>query len=952
MFSSISFLYSVDLMDFLLNMEGLKLVTMVQSKGKRAEWTVKWQVIYFLSFCCLCRAVTAQLHYSIPEEEKKGYFVGNIAKDLGLKTQDLAKRKFRISSVTAEHFFNVNLENGNLYVAGRIDRESVCEMAPICLLRLKAVVENPLYVFHVEVEIQDINDNSPSFSRKNMDFEILENTPTGTRFVLGNAQDPDIGMNSLQTYKISENEFFKLSEKTSTDGRKYPELVLEKPLDREKQAALEIILTALDGGNPVKTGTAIIKISITDVNDNTPMFSKDVYPVNLPENAPVDTLVICLNATDADEGVNGHIVYSFSHISKIAQQTFTIDSHTGEIRTKGTLDFEITKAYEIIVEARDGGGLFSHTKVVIQVLDTNDNAPEIILTSVSNSIPEDSLPGTVVALIDIQDMDSGENGNVYCQITDSLPFALTSSSSNYYTLVTTGTLDREEMPGYNITIKATDRGSLPLSTTQTIRLVILDVNDNAPIFEQPSYVVYIPENNPSGSSIFQVQASDPDLDNNAKIVYSTVHKNASDVPVSSYISLNSITGVLYAQRPFDYEQMREFTIQIMAKDNGSPPLNSTVIVKICVTDRNDNSPKILYPSSVVEDSAQFEIVPRSANKGELIAKVVAVDADSGHNAWLSYEFLQGSEPSYFTIGRHTGEIRTLRVFQEKESLRHKVIVLVKDHGNPPRTSTINLNIVIAESYQQDIQEINTDFHKSNTSDLDIYLVVALAFISFLFTLTVMFVIISKCRKSAHAKPSMPGLYCQSPARFPGNFNNATLTLPYPYDVCIAVDTTEQEFAFLKTAQNVPVENLVDTVDSGIGNNSVTDSYSSDLSNQQAQPNADWRVSQAQRPGPSGAQPTEESGVWPNNQFETERLQAMILASANEAAEGSAIGGGTGTMGLSARYGPQFTLQHLPDYRQNIYIPGTTSTLTNAAGKGKSAAPSGGNKKKSGKKDKK
>uniref|UniRef100_A0A803JLV9 Protocadherin gamma-B5 n=2 Tax=Xenopus tropicalis TaxID=8364 RepID=A0A803JLV9_XENTR len=121
---------------------------------------------------------------------------------------------------------------------------------------------------------------------------------------------------------------------------------------------------------------------------------------------------------------------------------------------------------------------------------------------------------------------------------------------------------------------------------------------------------------------------------------------------------------------------------------------------------------------------------------------------------------------------------------------------------------------------------------------------------------------------------------------------------------------------------------------------------------QAQPNADWRVSQAQRPGPSGAQPTEESGVWPNNQFETERLQAMILASANEAAEGSAIGGGTGTMGLSARYGPQFTLQHLPDYRQNIYIPGTTSTLTNAAGKGKSAAPSGGNKKKSGKKDKK
>eukprot|EP00079_Xenopus_tropicalis_P023059 XP_012815157.1 PREDICTED: protocadherin gamma-B1 isoform X4 [Xenopus tropicalis] len=924
-------------------------------KEKRTEWTMKWQVVYFLLFCCLCKAITAQLHYSIAEEEKKGYLVGNIAKDLGLNIQDLAKRKFRISSVTAEHFFHVNLENGNLYVADRIDRESICEITPICSLSLEAVVENPLNVFHVDVEIQDINDNSPFFSKNTMSLEIIELTPPGTHYILGNAMDPDVGMNSLQTYKISENEYFKLNVKTSADGRKFPELILERPLDREKQSNLEIILTASDGGNPVKTGRAVIKIIVIDVNDNVPMFSKELYQVSLTEGVPVNTLVIDMNATDEDEGVNGHVTYSFSHISKIAEQTFSIDSQTGEIRTREELDFEVTKAYVMNVEAADGGGLVSHAKVIIQIVDANDNAPEITLTSVSNSIPENSVPGTVVALINIRDVDSGENANVYCHITDSLPFELTSSSSNYYKLLTTSNLDREAMQEYNITIKATDRGSPPLSITKTIRLLIQDVNDNPPVFDQTKYVVYIPENNPSGSSLFQVQASDPDLNENAKIIFSIVNKNGDDFPVSAYVSINSMTGVLYAQRPFDYEQMREFNVQVMAKDNGSPPLNSTATVKICITDINDNSPKILYPSTGVDDSTVFEIVPQSSNKGDLVAKVVAVDADSGHNAWLSYQFLQPSEPSYFSIGRHTGEIRTLRVFQEKETTKHKVIVLVKDNGNPPRSSTINLNLVVADNFQQDIPKMKNNYQNSDQTNLDIYLVIALALISFLFTLTVMFAFISKCRKSAPAKTFGSigtGLYSEAGPKFPPNFNNGTLTLPYPYDVCVAIDSTDNEFAFLKPVQGVPAENLIDTDDSGIGNNSIIDSSSSDGNKQQAQPNADWRVSQAQRPGPSGAQPTEESGVWPNNQFETERLQAMILASANEAAEGSAIGGGTGTMGLSARYGPQFTLQHLPDYRQNIYIPGTTSTLTNAAGKGKSAAPSGGNKKKSGKKDKK
>ncbi|KAM4747610.1 protocadherin gamma-B1-like isoform 1-T1 [Rhinophrynus dorsalis] len=394
----------------------------------------------------------------------------------------------------------------------------------------------------------------------------------------------------------------------------------------------------------------------------------------------------------------------------------------------------------------------------------------------------------------------------------------------------------------------------------------------------------------------------------------------------------------------------------MARDSGSPPLNSSIIVRICIIDLNDNPPKILYPMTGVDGSALIEIVPRSSSKGYLVAKVVAVDADSGHNAWLSYQFLP--EPSSFTIGRHTGEIRTLRTFQERELSKHKVVVMVKDNGNPPLSANVTINLVVTENLQQENAEINIHSQSSDfQSNVNVYLVIALVVISFLFMMTVMLAIISKCRSSNQPKTYgsiTADMYSQVGPRFPVNFNNSTLTLPYSYDVCVAVDSTEQEFAFLKPAQNVPTENLIDADDSGIGNNSLNESLPSQMNKQQAQPNTDWRFSQAQRPGPSGAQPTEEAGVWPNNQFETERLQAMILASANEAAEGSAaLGGGTGTMGLSARYGPQFTLQHVPDYRQNIYIPGTTSTLTNAGKRdGKAAAPSGGNKKKSGKKEKK
>ncbi|XP_053319428.1 protocadherin gamma-B5-like isoform X27 [Spea bombifrons] len=913
-----------------------------------------WQVVFF-SFLTLCVIVSGQIQYSILEELKQGSVVGNVAKDLDLYNEELTMRKLQISSQSKNNYFSINSDNGNLCVINRIDRESICGTKEVCFLKLEILAENPMYVFHVTIEIQDINDNPPSFSKTVFNIAISENASPGARFALGKALDPDLGFNSLQSYTITPNEHFKLREKMNIDGNEYPELILETPLDREKQGSYDLILTAFDGGKPVRSGTALIKIVVQDVNDNYPVFSQDVYKIVLNENVPVGFLVLILNATDDDETSNAQITYSFSHVGKMTMDTFSIDPDSGSIRTQGPLDFEVEQNYELTVEAEDGGGLVTHCTVLIQIIDANDNSPEIMIKSLATPISEDSMPGTLIALINVKDQDSGKNGEVTCNLMPKVPFQLVSTSDNYYKLVTTRPMDREKVSDYNITIIAEDAGNPPMSTKKTILLSLSDVNDNPPFFDNSEIIAYILEHNHAGASICTVQASDLDINENAQITYSILDANIENIPVVSYISINSVTGVLYAQRSLDYEQLRELQFQVTAKDHGSPPLSTNVTVKICVIDQNDNAPKILYPSPDIDGNALFEFVPSSAEKGYLVTKVIAVDADSGHNAWLSYYLLDVPDSSNFIIGQHTGEIRIARHFQDTDSLRHKVVVLVKDNGVPSLSATVTLNLVVAEHFQQFLPEIvKQPKDSSSSSTVTFYLVTAIAVISILFILTVIFTLIAKCRKAT--TPTSFGTlngawYPHLSLKCPSEFSEGSLPLPYSYDVCVTLDSRQNEIAYLKPVQNVPMDNLIDTDDLTSGNFSKINSVPSTSLTQQAQPNTEWRFSQAQRPGPSGAQPTEEAGVWPNNQFETERLQAMILASANEAAEGtSGLGGGTGTMGLSARYGPQFTLQHVPDYRQNVYIPGSTLTPTNAAGK--RDGKSGGNKKKSGKKEKK
>ncbi|XP_048186978.1 protocadherin gamma-A9 isoform X6 [Perognathus longimembris pacificus] len=907
-------------------------------------------------------AGAGQIRYSVWEELDKGSFVGNLSRDLGLEPGALAQRGVRIVSRGRAQLFSLDARSGGLVTAGRIDREELCAQSARCLVTFKVLVEDRVKLYGIEVEVTDVNDNAPKFEADNLEVKISEMAGPGERFPLPEAADADVGANSLQSYQLSPSLHFSLHVQSGDDGTLSPELVLERALDREEAANHHLVLTASDGGHPPRSSTMRIQVTVLDTNDNAPVFAQPIYRVKVLENVPPGTLLLTVRASDPDEGANGKVVYKFWKINEKQSPLFHLHEDTGEISVAQNLDYEECSSYEMEIQAEDGGGLKGRTKVLILVDDVNDNRPEVAITSLFSPVREDAPTGTVLILFNAHDQDSGGNGQVVCSIQENPSFKLESSGDDDYRLLTAQSLDRETASEYNITVTAKDRGTPSLSTEVHITLHVTDINDNPPTFSQASYSVYLPENNPRGTSIFSVTAHDPDDNENAKITYSLVEDTIQGAPLSSYISINSDTGTLYALQSFDYEHFQHLQMQVKAHDGGNPPLSSNVSLSLFLVDQNDNTPKILYPALPTDGSTGVELTPRSAEPGYLVTKVVAVDKDSGQNAWLSYRLLKASEPGLFTVGLHTGEVRTARALLDRDALKQSLVVAVQDHGQPPLSATVTLTVAVADSIPEvlaDLGSIKTPADLED-SDLTLYLVVAVAVISCVFLAFVLVLLVLRIRRwhSSSVLQTGSGRLTGVPtSHFVGVDGVQAFLQTYSQEFSLTADSGKSHLIF-------PQPNYADMLisqESCEKSEPLGDSVDSRFPIEdtplvpQAPPNTDWRFSQAQRPGTSGSQNGDETGTWPNNQFDTEMLQAMILASASEAADGSStLGGGAGTMGLSARYGPQFTLQHVPDYRQNVYIPGSNATLTNAAGKRDGKAPAGGNgnKKKSGKKEKK
>ncbi|KAL2094500.1 hypothetical protein ACEWY4_009219 [Coilia grayii] len=749
-----------------------------------------WIACLFWTALCLRKGMSTQITYSIPEEVGLGTFVGNLSKDLNLKVSELEGRLFEIVSGSAKKHFKVNLQTGALLVNERIDREHICSSSPVCIESLEAIVKNPLKMYSVEVKILDTNDNAPVFAGRSQNITIAESSLVGAKFPLLGADDPDVGSNTVQSYKLSSNSFFKLEVHTEADQGPSPELVLQKPLDREKQAAVSLVLTAVDGGSPPKSGTTGLVINVLDANDNAPEFSKSVYKVQVSENTPPATAIFTVTASDPDEGVNGELIYKFKHGQRGISDKFAINENTAVITTVGHLDYEEQSAYEIRVEARDLSQtpLASHCKVLVEVLDVNDNAPDIKLSSLVESVREDAKKGTAIALITVQDRDGGKNGQVHCSIPNGIPFLLESSQGKYYSLVLGGPLDRESNFEYNITVTATDDGTPPLTSTSFIVVHVSDVNDNAPQFSENNIYLYVRENTPVGSHVVGLTAQDSDTEENAQVTYSLLESSINGQSVHNFVSINSATGDINAMHSFNYEEMKQVSFQVQAKDSGAPPRSSNATVTLFILDENDNSPVILPPYSD-QGSVNSENIPYSAEAGYFVAKIRAVDADSGYNALLSYHISEPKGTNLFRIGTSSGEIRTKRRMSDNDLKTHPLIITVADQGEPSLSATVSIEIVVTESALDTELSFKTiPLHDDSFSDLNLYLLVAIIAVTVVFLVSLITLIAVKCHRT-------DGMFnsCSAPmvtTHPDGSWAYSKTT--QQYDVCFSSDTLKSD----------------------------------------------------------------------------------------------------------------------------------------------------------------
>ncbi|XP_036431561.1 protocadherin beta-16-like [Colossoma macropomum] len=723
----------------------------------RSQALLRYVTVFFM-LSAVFKTAPAVTHYSIPEEMEEGSVVANLAADLGLDVKTLSKRKMRLDTIATKKYLDINKETGELYILQKIDREYLCNSKMTCFLKLDATIENPVRIFNIEIEIIDINDNAPYFRRDTMHLDISESTPAGERLSLNNALDPDIGSNSINTYYLSESAHFAVEIQTGRDGSKFADLILKKALDREEQAVHNLILTAVDGGVPARSGTASIIVRVLDTNDNAPQFEKDSYTINLTENSPIGSLVVKLNATDRDEGTNSEIMYSFSlYTSEKTQETFSLNPSNGEIRVKEMINYEDFKIYNMEIIATDKGtnSLSGQCKLTIIITDMNDNHPEISIKSFTSPVKEDIAVGTVIAVVSVSDKDSGENGQIDIHISDELPFTLKESSDNYYELVVSEPLDREKVPEYDITFTVTDRGNPPLSDNETMTLELLDVNDNVPQFPQSFYTIQVVENNAPGALLSSLTAHDPDLHENQYLVYFIIEKEIANTSMSMLFSINPENGNLYALKTFDYEIEKEFLFHIEARDSGVPPLSSNVTVHIIIMDQNDNTPLIVSPwrahGSVVEEKIQ-----RSTDKGTLIAKVIAIDTDSVHNSRITYQFLQNTDATLFSLDQYNGEIRTMRMFSYRDSRHQRLVVIAKDNGEPSLSATVTIKLSTVETALKtyaDLTEVPLEY--DIFSDLNLYLVIGLGSVSFLLLITILVTIVLKCQKPKPSKAAPP-----------------------------------------------------------------------------------------------------------------------------------------------------------------------------------------------------
>ncbi|XP_036935519.1 protocadherin-16-like [Acanthopagrus latus] len=529
------------------------------------------------------------------------------------------------------------------------------------------------------VYVTDENDNPPVFSSPTA-VSVMEDQPVGFVALYVMARDADQGENGRVTYTIQSGNTggtFSLNPNTGS-------LSIFKPLDREEQDIFNLTIIAEDHGIPQHSSSQLLCVHVIDVNDEVPWFEESQYEAEISENQPPGTSVLTVSASDLDQGINGQVTYV-----SISEEGFNINPVTGIITTTKSLDREQQEHYTVTVFAKDGGLPPNYAKatVRIRVLDENDNPPFFGRLYYSIEVPE-NLEAMPLFTLRAIDKDAGASAEINYKITgdSSGDFHLDRHSG---VLSTSRPLDREKRPGYTLTVTAQDQGHPPLSSTVTVEVTVMDINDHSPQFESSSYTADVSEDVPIGSLVLEVKAIDLDQGPNSQVVY-----YLSSGSQSMFI-IDQNTGRIITAAPLDRERTASYTFEVCATDS-SPvnPRNSTAQVTVYIQDVNDNAPFFIQDPLIVNISIS------SVSSRRVLATMRAEDKDFGANGSVFYRF--ANPVRGFAINSLTGDIQATEKLQTLTQSQRTLIVQAMDQGNPAQSS---LGVVIVYIREQSYRGI-------------------------------------------------------------------------------------------------------------------------------------------------------------------------------------------------------------------------------------------------------
>ncbi|XP_048068053.1 protocadherin-7 isoform X5 [Ursus arctos] len=616
-------------------------------------------------------------------------------------------------------------------------------------------------LFEGRVIVLDINDNTPTFPSPVLTLTVEENRPVGTLYLLPTATDRDFGRNGIERYELLQepgggggggggsggggdgrragpadsapypggggngasgggpggskrrpdapesgggtnpggrSSVFELQVADTPDGEKQPQLIVKGALDREQRDSYELTLRVRDGGDPPRSSQAILRVLITDVNDNSPRFEKSVYEADLAENSAPGTPILQLRAADLDVGVNGQIEYVFGAATESVRRLLRLDETSGWLSVLHRIDREEVNQLRFTVMARDRGQPPKTDKatVVLNIKDENDNVPSIEIRKIGRiplkdgvaNVAEDVLVDTPIALVQVSDRDQGENGVVTCTVVGDVPFQLKPASDTEgdqnkkkYFLHTSAPLDYETTREFNVVIVAVDSGSPSLSSNNSLVVKVGDTNDNPPVFGQSVVEVYFPENNIPGERVATVLATDADSGKNAEIAYSL------DSSVMGIFAIDPDSGDILVNTVLDREQTDRYEFKVNAKDKGIPVLQGSTTVIVQVADKNDNDPKFM------QDVFTF-YVKENLQPNSPVGMVTVMDADKGRNAEMSLYIEENS--NIFSIENDTGTIYSTMSFDREHQTTYTFRVKAVDGGDPPRSATATVSLFVMD----------------------------------------------------------------------------------------------------------------------------------------------------------------------------------------------------------------------------------------------------------------